>query len=557
MKNQRFKFFILAIIAVLILACVQPESNEEVGDIQVSKTNESEKIQGNIEEFPLPNCGGNSELAFTLGTQTSVKKTVTIGATATLRGGGEAAISTFVKGKLEAEVSAAYDETFQSESTRLDSILFKAAPVTRVVYVVQWVIEEYSSTVSYSLDGKIYDTNYVYSLQVPKLSDSYSTKCSNTPSSENLQPLQKIKVVTQSPLSGGQSGFGIDLKRGAELALEQLGNPLAQMGYQVELVPYDDQANPEVGVINAKQIVADQEVLCGVGHFNSGVMIPSSEEYHNARLPFVSPANTNPTVTDRGYLEVNRIVGRDDVQSMVAAEFANRHGINSIFVIHDNTVYGEGVSNRFIEQSVKLGIDVVEVVGTEEKSDFSLVSSSILAKSPDAVFFAGLYSQAGVFFRQVRDSGFTGIFLGTDGMDSSELATIAGDALVTGGGLFYTTVSGPPVIYPDAAAFINDFRAHYGSNPQPFAAQAYDAMAVCLKAIENSAVSKGGGLPTREEVAIAIRSLKDFKGITGIMNFNGNGDLTTARYFIIKVTSSDPARWYDNEIYQSFDISPP
>ena len=367
----------------------------------------------------------------------------------------------------------------------------------------------------------------------------------------------RIKIVTQSPLSGDQSVFGISVKRGAELALEQLGNPLAQMGYQVELVPYDDQANPEVGVINAKQIVADQEVLCGVGHFNSGVMIPSSEEYHNARLPFVSPANTNPTVTDRGYLEVNRIVGRDDVQSMVAAEFANRHGINSIFVIHDNTVYGEGVSNRFIEQSVKLGIDVVEVVGTEEKSDFSLVSSSILAKSPDAVFFAGLYSQAGVFFRQVRDSGFTGIFLGTDGMDSSELATIAGDALVTGGGLFYTTVSGPPVIYPDAAAFINDFRAHYGSNPQPFAAQAYDAMAVCLKAIENSAVSKGGGLPTREEVAIAIRSLKDFKGITGIMNFNGNGDLTTARYFIIKVTSSDPARWYDNEIYQSFDISPP
>ena len=131
-----------------------------------------------------------------------------------------------------------------------------------------------------------------------------------------------IKIATQSPLSGGQSLLGVAIKQGAELGLEQLGGDLTAMGYDVQLAPYDDQATPDVGVANAKNIVADTEILCGVGHLNSGVMIPSSEEYHTAGLAFVSPANTNPVVTTRGYLEVNRVVGRDDVQAPAAEEYA-------------------------------------------------------------------------------------------------------------------------------------------------------------------------------------------------------------------------------------------
>ena len=133
---------------------------------------------------------------------------------------------------------------------------------------------------------------------------------------------QTIKVATQSPLSGGQSAIGVDIKNGAELALSQLSGPLQAMGYKVELAAFDDQANPDQGVANAKQIVADPSILCVVGHYNSGVQIPSSEVYHSNNLANVSPANTNPKVTDRGYLEVSRIVGRDDIQGAVGATFA-------------------------------------------------------------------------------------------------------------------------------------------------------------------------------------------------------------------------------------------
>src|SRR5512147_3154292 len=102
-----------------------------------------------------------------------------------------------------------------------------------------------------------------------------------------------IKVATQSPLSGDQSAIGVDIKNGAELAVDQLKGPIEAMGFKVQLAPYDDQANPDIGVNNAKQIVADPTILCVDGHYNSGVQIPSSEVYHTANLANVSPANTN------------------------------------------------------------------------------------------------------------------------------------------------------------------------------------------------------------------------------------------------------------------------
>ncbi len=366
-----------------------------------------------------------------------------------------------------------------------------------------------------------------------------------------------IKIATQSPLSGGQSAIGVDIKNGAELALEQLKSPLEAMGFKVELAPYDDQALPDMGVANAKQIVSDPAILCVVGHYNSGVQIPSSEEYHSAGLANVSPANTNPKVTTRGYLEVNRIVGRDDVQGVVAAQFANSKGMKSVYILHDKTAYGQGIAEFFKREAEKLGIQVLGFEGTEEKANFDALLSPVLATPPDAVFFGGIYDQISVFFKQAREKGYTGMFLSDDGYDSPEAINIGGPALLEGGGLYYTTVAGPAKLYPGTAKFQTDFKAKYGADPKPFSAQGYDSMAICLKAVEDAAKAAGNKVPTRAAVAEAVRALKDFAGITGTINFNAIGDLTTAKYFVIQVISADPAAWNDNKIDQTLDIAPP
>lgn len=368
------------------------------------------------------------------------------------------------------------------------------------------------------------------------------------------ESLGTIKIATQSPLSGGQSLLGVAIKQGAELALEQLSGDLVAMGYDVQLAPYDDQATPDVGVANAKNIVADADILCGVGHLNSGVMIPSSEEYHTANLPFVSPANTNPVVTTRGYLEVNRVVGRDDVQAPAAEEFAfSTLGAKSVYIIHDKTAYGQGVAEFFRAAAEEDGLEVVAFEGTEEQANFDAIVTPVVATQPDVVFFAGIYNQAGVFFKQARDAGYEGTFLGTDGMDSSDLADIAGDALTTGGGMYYTTVAGPAAAYPAAAQFAADYEAKFGAAPEAYAAQAYDSMNVCLTAIK-AAAEAAGGKPSRLQVAEAVRQVS-IEGLTGNISFDDIGDLPTAQYFIIKVNAAAAADWGTNEIQEVLEVA--
>src|SRR5262245_19368007 len=92
-----------------------------------------------------------------------------------------------------------------------------------------------------------------------------------------------IKIATQSPLSGGQAALGEGIKLGAQLAIDKGKANLEKMGYKVELVPFDDQAKPDVGVANAKNIIADKDIMAVIGHLNSGVAIPSSEVYKEVR----------------------------------------------------------------------------------------------------------------------------------------------------------------------------------------------------------------------------------------------------------------------------------
>ena len=388
----------------------------------------------------------------------------------------------------------------------------------------------------------------------PAATEAPATEAAAT--EEAAASMGTIKIATQSPLSGGQSLLGVAIKQGAELALEQLGGDLAAMGYDVQLAPYDDQATPDVGVANAKNIVADSEILCGVGHLNSGVMIPSSEEYHTANLAFVSPANTATGVTTRGYLEVNRVVGRDDVQAPAAQEFAfTTLGAKSVYIIHDKTAYGQGVAEFFRLAAEEDGMEIIAFEGTEETANFDAIVTPLVATQPDVVFFAGIYNQAGVFFKQARDAGYEGTFMGTDGMDASDLADIAGDALTTGGGMYYTTVAGPASAYPKAATFAADYEAKFGVAPEPFAAQAYDSMAVCLAAI-TAAAEAAGGVPTRLQVAEAVRQVS-IDGLTGAIAFDDIGDLPTAQYFILKVNGATKDTWNSNEIVEILEVASP
>jgi branched-chain amino acid transport system substrate-binding protein len=360
-----------------------------------------------------------------------------------------------------------------------------------------------------------------------------------------------IKIATQSPLSGGQAALGEGIKLGTQLAVEQLRGNLTKQGFKVELVPFDDQAKPDVGVANAKNIIADKDILVVIGHLNSGVAIPSSEVYKEVDLPMISPANTNEKITDRGYPSVNRVCGRDDVQGPVGAEFAALTlKVKSVYVVHDKTTYGQGVAEAFKAEAEKKGVKVLAFEGTEEKSNFDPIITPIKAKNPDLVYFGGIYDQGAPFFKQAREKGVKAKFLGPDGLDSSDLVKIGGKALV---GLYYTTAAAPSSS-PQAKKFGDDFKKKFGKNPEPYAAESFVATAIALKAIESTVA--GGKAPTRATVAGAIRKVK-YTGMTGTIEFDDKGDPKKASYYVMQVSSDNPEKWGDNKEAKRLAIAAP
>jgi branched-chain amino acid transport system substrate-binding protein len=342
----------------------------------------------------------------------------------------------------------------------------------------------------------------------------------------------KIKIAVQAPLSGEQAALGEHIKLGAQLAVEEAVKAFKALGYDLELVPQDDQAKPEVGVANARNMVADPEVLVIVGHFNSGVALPASEVYKDAMLAMISPANTATEITDRGYPNVNRVCGRDDVQGPVGARFAAQElKAKSVYIIHDKTLYGQGVAENFRNEAKKLGINVLGYDGTEERANFSPMINPLKAKNPALVYFGGIYHQGGLLLKQMREKGVTAKFMGPDGLDSAEMAKIAGSSVV---GSYYTSVAGPPDAYPETAAFAKKFKQRFGKDIEAFGLYGYDATLVGIKAMEGWIKANSGKRPTRTEVSTAVRNIKGFRGVTGPIEFDHKGDPVKAKYFVLQ-----------------------
>jgi branched-chain amino acid transport system substrate-binding protein len=360
-----------------------------------------------------------------------------------------------------------------------------------------------------------------------------------------------IKIATQSPLSGGQAALGEGIKLGTQLAVEKFKGNLEKAGFKVELVPFDDQAKPDVGVANAKNIIADKDIMVVIGHLNSGVAIPSSEVYKEDNLPMISPANTNEKVTDRGYPNINRVCGRDDVQGPVGGEFAATSlKAKSVYILHDKTTYGQGVAEAFKADVEKKGVKVVGFEGTEEKSNFDPMITPIRAKNPDLVYFGGIYDQGAPFFKQAREKGVKAKFLGPDGLDSSDFVKIGGKSVV---GTYYTTAAAP-ASSAQAKQFGEEFKKKFSKNPEPYAAEAYVATAIAIKALED--VTKGGKAPSREAVASAIRKVK-YSGMTGSIEFDDKGDPKKASYYVMQVAGENPEKWSENKEAKRLAIAAP
>jgi branched-chain amino acid transport system substrate-binding protein len=334
-----------------------------------------------------------------------------------------------------------------------------------------------------------------------------------------------VKIGHVGPISGAIAHLGKDNENGAIMAIEELnaaGVMIDGKKVTLELLPEDDAADPKQGTAVAQKLV-DSKVAGVIGHLNSGTTIPASKIYSDAGIPQISPSATNPTYTRQGFKTAFRLVADDAQLGGTLGRYAvNELKGKSIAVIDDRTAYGQGVAEEFSKAVEAAGGKLVAKEFTTDKAtDFNAILTTIKGKKPDVVFFGGMDAVAGPMLKQMKSLGIKAKFMGGDGICSTELVKLAGDA-VSDGQVFCAEAGGvePGSPYETAQkAFKEKFKAKFGADVQVYAPYVYDGVKVMVAAM----VKAGSSDPVKYLPVLA--ATKDFEGVTGKITFDEKGDI--------------------------------
>ncbi len=333
----------------------------------------------------------------------------------------------------------------------------------------------------------------------------------------------QVKLGVAGPLTGGSAAFGAQLKNGVEQAVEDINAAGGIMGQKITLSVGDDRADPKEGVSVANKFVGDG-VKFVVGHFNSGVTIPSSEVFQENGILQITPAATNPKVTERGMWNIFRTCGRDDQQGAVAAAYlVKNYKDKKIAIVHDKTTYGKGLADETQKAINAGGVKEVlyEGVNTGEK-DYSALVSKIKASGAAIVYWGGLHDTGGLILRQMKDQGLSIPLMGGDGIADDEFATIAGPGAE--GSLM--TFPPDPRKRPEAKAIVEKFRTARKFEPQAYTLYSYAAVEIFKQAAEEAKSLDP------KKVAEVMRSGKSFKTVIGDISYDKKGDITRSDYVV-------------------------
>ncbi|MGC1464874.1 MAG: branched-chain amino acid ABC transporter substrate-binding protein [Pseudolabrys sp.] len=330
----------------------------------------------------------------------------------------------------------------------------------------------------------------------------------------------QVKFGIAGPITGSNAATGAQMKNGVDQAAKDINAAGGIMGQKISVETGDDVSDPKQGVSVANKFAGDG-VKFVIGHYNSGVTIPSSEVYQENGILEITPASTNPTVTERKMWNIFRVCGRDDQQGAVAGAYILKHFKGKrVAIVHDKTTYGKGLADETKKAMNKGGMKEVlyEGVNTGEK-DYSALVSKIKQSRADLIYWGGLYTEGGLIVRQARDQGVKAPLMGGDGITSDEFAAVGGPG-VEGTLMTY----GPdPRNKPEAKKIVEEFRTNK-FEPEAYTLYSYAGVQVIKQAAE-AAKSLDP-----KKVAEKMHSGMKFKTVLGDLSFDKKGDITKLDY---------------------------
>ncbi len=324
-----------------------------------------------------------------------------------------------------------------------------------------------------------------------------------------------IKVGSFLSMTGGTATFGQSCGNGIKLAIEEINAQGGVLGRQVELILEDDRSLAQEAKTAAVKLIQQDKVVALLGEVASSSSLAAAPDAQRAGVPMISPASTNPKVTETGDY-IFRVCFIDPFQGQVMAKFAiNTLQAKSAAVFTDvKSDYSVGLAQYFKNTFAEMGGSIVsEESFAQGDIDFKAQLTSIKSKNPDVIFIPGYYTEVGQIARQARELGITAKFLGGDGWDSPETAQIGGAAVE---GAYFSNHYSAEDPNPVVQNYVAKFKAKYNAEPDGMGVLGYDAANVLFDAMKRAGTTDGPALRD------AIAATKGFEGVSGIINIDEN-----------------------------------
>lgn len=350
----------------------------------------------------------------------------------------------------------------------------------------------------------------------------------------SCQPKEKqVKIALAIPLTGDIASLGQGIRRAVEMAIDE-ANQSGKLPYKIGFEAFDDRSDPKEAVSVANRIVADSSFIGVIGHFNSGCSIPASRIYAQAGLPMITPASSNPELTNQQLSpqwtykkSVFRMNTTDNVQGAVGADFLTKTlGLKKIGIIHDKTSYGQGVAEEFKKRVEENGATVTSFEGLQiGDRDFRSLLTRVKGTQPDAIYFGGMFSEGGILVRQARDVGFKGPFLGPEANYDPSFIKVAGPAAE---GAYVTFLGSPPELLASAADFVARYRQRYpDAELKSYDHYGYETASLLIQSLQQVGAD-------RAKIIDALHATT-FQGALGSTAFDEKGDTLNKTITLFRV----------------------
>ncbi|MBL8702502.1 MAG: branched-chain amino acid ABC transporter substrate-binding protein [Alphaproteobacteria bacterium] len=334
---------------------------------------------------------------------------------------------------------------------------------------------------------------------------------------------QDITIASAGPMTGQYAAFGQQLKRGAEMAVADINARGGVLGRKLKLEIGDDACDPKQAVAVANQL-ATKKVAFVAGHFCSSSSIPASQVYNESGILQITPASTNPRLTDeaaqKGWNNVFRTCGRDDAQGTIAGRWlASNYKGKKVAIIHDKSTYGKGLADETKKAMNAAGLrEAMYEAITQGDKDFTALISKMKQAGVDVIYHGGYHTEAGLMVRQAREQGFGAVFVSGDALVDNEYWKITGPA---GQGTIMTFAPDPRNA-PTAKGIVEKFKAQ-GFDPEGYTLYTYAAIQVWAAAAEKAKSIDAGKL------AAQIHGNK-FSTVIGDLQYDKKGDVSNSKY---------------------------